>query len=48
MATLGRAGKRLRRWPSGLPRRSPQELLAVGITLDYAPVLDIHTNPKNP
>jgi beta-N-acetylhexosaminidase len=23
-------------------------LLAVGITLDYAPVLDIHTNPKNP
>ncbi len=24
------------------------ELEAVGITLDYAPVLDIHTNPKNP
>ena len=24
------------------------ELAAVGITLDYAPVLDIHTNPKNP
>jgi beta-N-acetylhexosaminidase len=24
------------------------ELTAVGITLDYAPVLDIHTNPKNP
>ena len=24
------------------------ELYAVGITLDYAPVLDIHTNPKNP
>ena len=24
------------------------ELKAVGITLDYAPVLDIHTNPKNP
>src|SRR5205814_2772867 len=24
------------------------ELRAVGITLDYAPVLDIHTNPKNP
>jgi beta-N-acetylhexosaminidase len=23
-------------------------LKAVGITLDYAPVLDIHTNPKNP
>ena len=25
-----------------------RELRAVGITLDYAPVLDIHTNPKNP
>jgi beta-N-acetylhexosaminidase len=24
------------------------ELAAVGITLDYAPVLDIHTNPRNP
>ena len=24
------------------------ELSAVGISLDYAPVLDIHTNPKNP
>jgi beta-N-acetylhexosaminidase len=24
------------------------ELKAVGITLDYAPVLDIHTNPNNP
>ena len=24
------------------------ELLAVGITLDYAPVLDVHTNPQNP
>src|SRR5262249_20671224 len=24
------------------------ELKSVGITLDYAPVLDIHTNPKNP
>jgi len=25
-----------------------QELCAVGVSLDYAPVLDIHTNPKNP
>ena len=25
-----------------------QELQAVGITLDFAPVLDIHTNPANP
>lgn len=24
------------------------EVAAVGISLDYAPVLDIHTNPKNP
>lgn len=24
------------------------EMSAVGITLDYAPVLDIHTNPRNP
>jgi beta-N-acetylhexosaminidase len=24
------------------------EMAAVGISLDYAPVLDIHTNPKNP
>src|SRR6185312_10633769 len=24
------------------------ELKSVGITLDYAPVLDVHTNPKNP
>ena len=25
-----------------------KELRAVGITLDYAPVLDVHTNPRNP
>ncbi len=25
-----------------------EELLAVGINLDFAPVLDVHTNPKNP
>src|SRR4029434_6124444 len=24
------------------------EMTAVGVSLDYAPVLDIHTNPKNP
>jgi beta-N-acetylhexosaminidase len=24
------------------------ELAAVGVNLDYAPVLDVHTNPKNP
>lgn len=49
MITLGRApredGEKLaRRFATALAA----ELLAVGINLDYAPVLDIHTNPKNP
>jgi beta-N-acetylhexosaminidase len=46
MAVLGRSGdvELARRFASALAR----ELRAVGITLDYAPVLDIHTNPKNP
>jgi beta-N-acetylhexosaminidase len=46
MATLGRSGD------PGLAERFARalaaELRAVGITLDYAPVLDVHTNPKNP
>jgi len=46
MAVLGRRGD------EGLARRFAAalavELRAVGITLDYAPVLDIHTNAKNP
>ena len=46
MAVLGRRGD------EGLARRFAAalaaELRAVGITLDYAPVLDIHTNPQNP
>jgi beta-N-acetylhexosaminidase len=46
MATLGRSGN------DGLASRFAAalaaELKAVGITLDFAPVLDIHTNPKNP
>lgn len=46
MATLGRSGD------AGLAERFARalaaELKAVGITLDYAPVLDIRTNPKNP
>ena len=45
MLALGRSGD------PALARRFAQamaaELRAVGITLDYAPVLDIHTNPKN-
>jgi beta-N-acetylhexosaminidase len=46
MAVLGRSGdvQLARRFAAALAR----ELRAVGITLDYAPVLDIHTNPKNP
>jgi beta-N-acetylhexosaminidase len=46
MAVLGRSGdERLAvRFATALAT----ELKAVGITLDYAPVLDIHTNPKNP
>ena len=46
MATLGRSGE------TSLVERFAQalamELKAVGISLDYTPVLDIHTNPKNP
>src|SRR4051794_22879562 len=45
MATLGRSGdvKLAERFARALAA----ELRAVGVTLDYAPVLDIHTNPKN-
>src|SRR5438093_6682719 len=46
MSTIGRSGD------VGLAERFARalgsELKAVGITLDYAPVLDVHTNPKNP
>ncbi len=48
MATLGRAGKESERLAERFAKALAAELLAVGITLDYAPVLDIHTNPKNP
>jgi beta-N-acetylhexosaminidase len=48
MATLGRAGKDGERLAEGFAKALAEELVAVGITLDYAPVLDIHTNPKNP
>ena len=46
MATLGRAAS-----PALVGRFGKAlaaELKAVGVTLDYAPVLDILTNPKNP
>lgn len=48
MATLGRAGKQAERLAERFAAALAEELLAVGITLDYAPVLDIHTNSKNP
>ena len=48
MATLGRAGKESEALAARFARALAEELIAVGITLDYAPVLDIHTNPKNP
>jgi len=46
MATLGRAGDV--RLAERFARALASELKAVGVTLDYAPVLDVHTNPKNP
>ena len=49
MATLGRAepeeGLALAR---RFARALGAELSAVGLTLDFAPVLDVHTNPRNP
>jgi beta-N-acetylhexosaminidase len=46
MITLGRSGDEelARRFAKALA----DELKAVGISLDFAPVLDVHTNPKNP
>lgn len=46
MATLGRSGDVA--LAERFARALAAELKAVGINLDYAPVLDIHTNPKNP
>lgn len=46
MATLGRAGSEA--LAERFAKALASELLATGITLDYAPVLDIHTNPRNP
>ena len=46
MATLGRSGDDTLAYRFAAALAA--ELRAVGITLDYAPVLDIHTNPKNP
>jgi beta-N-acetylhexosaminidase len=46
MATLGRSGDV--HLAERFARALAAELRAVGITLDFAPVLDVHTNPKNP
>jgi beta-N-acetylhexosaminidase len=46
MATLGRAGSE--DLAERFARALAVELKAVGVTLDYAPVLDILTNPRNP
>jgi beta-N-acetylhexosaminidase len=46
MAALGRSGDET--LAMGFAAALAAELKAVGITLDYAPVLDIHTNPNNP
>jgi len=46
MATLGRSGDPV--LASRFAAALAAELRAVGVTLDYAPVLDIHTNPANP
>jgi beta-N-acetylhexosaminidase len=48
MATLGRAGTQAEKLAERFAAALAEELKAVGITLDYAPVLDIHTNPQNP
>ena len=45
MATLGRSGDE--KLAERFARALAFELKAVGITLDYAPVLDVHTNPRN-
>ena len=46
MAALGRSGDP--RLAERFARALASELKAVGITFDYAPVLDVLTNPKNP
>jgi beta-N-acetylhexosaminidase len=46
MATLGRSGDA--RLAEAFGGALAAELRAVGVNLDYAPVLDVHTNPRNP
>ena len=46
MATLGRAGSET--LAARFARALAAEVKAAGFSLDYAPVLDVHTNPNNP
>jgi beta-N-acetylhexosaminidase len=46
MLTLGAAA--ILRSPGDLPERLRPNFAAVGVTLDFAPVLDVLTNPSNP
>ncbi len=46
MATLGRSGDE--RLAARFARALAAELTAVGISLDFAPVLDVNSNPANP
>jgi beta-N-acetylhexosaminidase len=46
MLTLGRSGDE--KLAERFARALAAELMAVGVTLDYTPVLDVLTNPKNP
>jgi beta-N-acetylhexosaminidase len=46
MHTLGRSGDDV--LAERFARALAAELRAVGISMDYTPVLDVHTNPKNP
>lgn len=46
MATLGRSGDVA--LAERFARALASELRAVGVTLDFAPVLDVHTNSRNP
>jgi beta-N-acetylhexosaminidase len=48
MITLGRAGPAADKLAERFARALAAELHAVGISMDYTPVLDILTNPKNP
>jgi beta-N-acetylhexosaminidase len=48
MITLGRAGAEGDRLAERFATALAAELHAVGISLDYTPVLDVHTNPDNP